>query len=59
MKPIKLTWERVDAIRALYQPGVVGYKTLAKRYGVSPETIKAIVKNKIWPKEQRKYFKAA
>jgi uncharacterized protein YjcR len=48
MKPIKLTWQKVDKIRALYKPGVVGYKTLAKMFGVSVQTIKLIIREEIW-----------
>ena len=48
MKPQKLNWQKVDRIRDLYKPGECGYKTLAKMFGVSPESIKSIIKGKTW-----------
>jgi uncharacterized protein YjcR len=48
MKSEMLTCVRVDQIRAMYRPGEVGYKTLAKKLGVSVETIKSVVHDKTW-----------
>jgi DNA invertase Pin-like site-specific DNA recombinase len=53
MKPVKLTWEKVDQIRAMHQHGVIGYKTVARQFGVSETTIKAIIKGKIWDETKR------
>lgn len=44
----KLNRETVDTIRSEYTPGVVGYKKLAKKYGVSKETIAGIVTKRTW-----------
>lgn len=43
-KRIKVTDEQVIEIRRAYKPGVVGYKRLAKKYGVDPITIRKIVR---------------
>lgn len=43
-----LTRPIVDAIRREYQPGVVGYMRLGKKYGVNPGTVRHIVKFEIW-----------
>jgi len=44
----KLTTAQVLEIRALHVPGKCGYKQLGKRYGVSWEAIRNIVKRKVW-----------
>ena len=49
MKPQKLTWTKVDQIRAMYRPGEVGFGTLAKRFDVSIQTIKSIIRCDTWP----------
>ena len=40
----KLTDEQVERMRALYEEGVLGYRTLAKAFGCSRNTVKCIVK---------------
>ena len=52
MKPQKLTWEKVDQIRAMHLPGVVGFGTLAKRFGVSIKTIKSVIREETWSPEK-------
>jgi hypothetical protein len=44
----KLTVADVQAIRAAYRPGVVGYKQLARRFGVDRTTIGGIVLRRLW-----------
>jgi hypothetical protein len=44
----KLTWKKVEEIRARYIPGVVTQAVLAKEYGVSVPQISYIVNNKKW-----------
>jgi hypothetical protein len=39
----KLTQAQADAIRHEYKRGVIGYRTVAKRYGVDFNTIKRII----------------
>lgn len=40
----RLTDDEVKLIRDLYDEGLVGYRTLARTFGVSRNTIKCIVK---------------
>jgi hypothetical protein len=44
----KLTEQQVLSIRAEYVPKLMGYKKLAKRYGVHPRTIKDILIRRTW-----------
>ena len=44
----KLCIDQVKEIRRLYIPNVMGYKKLAKLFNLSPSTVYAIVKRKIW-----------
>lgn len=44
----KLSAEQVQEIRARYQAGGVSYRTLAAKYGVSKETIGAVVRRETW-----------
>ena len=44
----KLTWELVKQIREEYSVGDISLKELAKKYGVFPTTIHAIIKNRSW-----------
>lgn len=46
--PRKLTPDQIEEIKERYQKGKVGYKTLAKEYGVSRTHIYHIVKNIAW-----------
>ena len=48
----KLTINDINTIRALYIPYVYGCRKLAKRYGVSDETIRRIVVNKSYQEVQ-------
>ena len=42
----KLTADDIKTIRALYIPYIYGCRKLAKRYGVSDETIRRVIINK-------------
>ena len=44
----KLNAEKVRAIRAAYVPGVVGFQRLATKYEVGRNTIRLIIRNRIW-----------
>lgn len=44
----KLTYEKANAIRTEYELGVSGYRKLAKRFGVSPDTIRSIIRRGGW-----------
>ena len=44
----KLTIAQIQKIREEYVPGLVGYKTLAKKYGVHSQTIKDIITRRNW-----------
>lgn len=44
----KLTERQVLQIRALYRPGVYGYKRLGKEFGVTWNAIRSVVKKRSW-----------
>lgn len=44
----KLTWESVRSIRAMYQPGVMSYRSIADIYGVDTKTVWHVVKHNSW-----------
>lgn len=44
----KLSFNKAQEIRKLYNTGNYSYEQIAKKYGVVFSTISAIVKNKIW-----------
>jgi hypothetical protein len=44
----KLTWEKVAEIRAKYVPRTYSLSRLAREYGVSTDTIHAVVTNRSW-----------
>ncbi len=47
----RLTASTVEEIRAEYDPGLFGYRKLAKKHGVTRQHIKAIITNKKWKQE--------
>ena len=47
----KLTWEQVDEIRRLHKTEHLGYRVLAKQYGVAASTIRSITDYRIWKPE--------
>lgn len=49
----KLTWEKVDAIRAAWDNKVLDQKQLAAQYGVTESTIHKIVNRYSWHNENR------
>ncbi len=46
-----MTWGRVREMRRLYVPGKVGYKRLAKQFGISIGAAHCIVKGRTWKDE--------
>lgn len=44
----KLTIADVEEIRAMHRPGVRGYATIAKQYGVAKRTIKDVILRRTW-----------
>lgn len=44
----RLTWEKVRAIRAAYESGVVSQHALARQYGVSQSTVWRVVHGEYW-----------
>jgi len=44
----KLSSEIVAEIRSIHQQGLIGYKRLAKRFGVSATTIRGIISGEYW-----------
>lgn len=44
----KLTKREVNEIRSIYSNNLINYADLGKKYGVTYQTISAIIKNKIW-----------
>lgn len=52
----KLTWKKVDKIRADYATGKYFQHDLAKKYGVLSQEIQRIVRGKRWRKQGAQYF---
>lgn len=45
---VKLNWDMIDEIRAIYEQNNFTYKELALEYGVAEITISRIIKNEAW-----------
>jgi hypothetical protein len=49
----KLTWDKVDAMRAEYATGTTSHSKLAAKYGLNRMTILRVLNNRAWRNEDR------
>lgn len=46
--PLNITQDIADQIRRAYIPGAIGYKTLAKQFGVNVTTVRDVILGRLW-----------